>query len=104
MSKQHDGTPGRKPPARALKLRLGRTPLEQDQAASRLNHRSVGQLSARRTIRLKLVGAPNRFRSVVAGARMWMMRRAARSAGPRFSLIRVAGRRNPDKVSYIPEL
>ena len=55
-------------------------------------------------MRLKLVGAPNRFRSVVAGARMWMMRRAARSAGPRFSLIRVAGRRNPDKVSYIPEL
>jgi hypothetical protein len=42
-----------------------------DQAASRLRHRgSAGRLSARRTMRPKLVSASNRFRGVATEARI----------------------------------
>jgi hypothetical protein len=52
-----------------------------DRAASPLHHRrSVGRLSARRPMRLKLVSAPNRFRGVVAEARN------ARRCGGRLAL------------------
>jgi hypothetical protein len=73
MPKQPSSTPGKKPPAPSLKLRLARF-WSRDQAASRLNHRrGASRLPGRRPRRLKLIGAPNRLWRVAARDRKAMI-------------------------------
>jgi hypothetical protein len=66
---QPNGTPGKNPLAPSVKIRLGRTPLEQRSDSKPLHHRRrAGRLPARRPMRLKPVGILNRFRCVVVSA------------------------------------
>jgi hypothetical protein len=66
VSKHSNGTPGKKPPAPSLKVRRGRTPLEQ-----RLNSKPLEQSAQRRRPkRPKLVGVANRTRCDAGGGRL----------------------------------
>jgi len=69
--RQPNGTPGKKPAAPSLKLRLGRTPLEQRSGIKPLAPSAQRRSTVRKeTDELKPVGLHRRFRRVVAGARV----------------------------------
>jgi hypothetical protein len=62
----HSSRAGKKPPAPLSSSGSAERLWSKDQAASRLRHRrTVGRLSAKKAMRLKLVSVLNRFRCVV---------------------------------------
>ncbi len=80
-SSSPNGTPGKKPPAPSVKLRLSRTPLEQRSGSKSLAPSAQRRSTVRKEMMgPKLVSAPNRFRVVVAGTRTLDDAAAARSA------------------------
>ena len=71
MRKQPNRTPGKKPPAPSVKIRAGRTPLEQRSGSKPLEPSAKRRSIPRKeTGETEPVGAPNRFRRVVVGDRM----------------------------------
>ena len=71
MPKQPNGTPGKKAPAPSLKLRLGRTPLEQRSGSEPLAPSAQRRSTVRRENDEAETGRRSkRFRGVVAEARM----------------------------------